>query len=289
MKKLLALLVAIILIGCNKNLARISENEHYSDAYEATVRVFAMPNMFNFFASPKMGTGVLLDTGLILTARHVVDVNEDGFIDPLEAVVEVKFYYPTAYVTTATVVSNPLSNWHMSEDFVFLRIPHPPKSNVHLMSNEDYRKIMKVGEPVFAVGLSKGTEPPHITVGVKSTDVNDGQDARAAISIYYGNSGGGIYSDRTGELIGITTAISLNPERGGEIVPQWSIFESAPTIRRHAVNSHLPYMVDKQLSFTDKLTRDFIAIYIIQGIVWMYLGVIVRELYLLSRARSAPR
>lgn len=288
MKKLLALIVAVILIGCNKNLARISENDYYSDAYEATVGVFVLPSMFSFGSQPKLGTGVLLDTGLILTAKHVVDTDNDGYVGPFEAIVEVKFFYPTAYVTTATVVSSPITSWYATEDFVFLRIANPPSSNVHLISNEDYDNHMKAGAPVFAVGLSRGIEPPHITTGVKSTDVENGQDARASIAVYFGNSGGGIYSEETGELVGITTGIALGgAERNGEVVPQWSIFESAPAIRRHAANSNLPYMVDKQYAFYETLNKVFWPIYLIQGIIWMYLGAIVREIYLSRRAVSA--
>jgi hypothetical protein len=281
MKKLLALLLLVIFVGCREN--RISHKPIYSDAYEATVGVFPKQYIFSTL-SPGSGTGVLLDTGFILTAKHVVDTNDDGFIDQWEKQVQVKFYSPIASVHTATVVSDPLTIWKYRGDFAFLAIENPPESKIRLINDEDYKQI-KFGDKLFAIGRSNA-ELPHLTLGVRSTDTMD-RLHRASLPIYYGNSGGGVFSSETGELVGIAAEISLGDwDRNYEVVPSWSMYVPATMIREHANGLGLPNLTDIQMGLPFWRVVCLHILWMLNGI---YFGWLTYSLLSARRARRAAK
>lgn len=168
------------------------------------------------------GTGILLNTGYILTAKHAVDVNHNGRIDRQERKIQVKFHsLASTHAGTIIYASN------NNADFVVVIVPGAPKSDIKLMSNKDYKNVL-AGAPLFAIGRSMGQDPPHFTKGIRSTDNKAVRD-RAAISIFYGNSGGGIFDEESGELIGLANRIQIFR---GMMTPSWAEY-IPPDVIRH--------------------------------------------------------
>lgn len=182
-------------------------------------------------------TGICLDTGFILTSRHVVDLNSDGDLDWNERFVRVEFYSDVAEVHTAIVL-------HVSKgesDFAVITAPHKNHSGVKLMSDADYEHIA-AGMPIFAIGRSGGMNPPHFTDGIKSTDLEEELLDRAAITIFYGNSGGGLFDEASGELIGLAARIRY---KNNQLIPNWAEYSPADVIRKELKEVGLGHVVDK--------------------------------------------
>jgi S1-C subfamily serine protease len=174
------------------------------------------------------GTGVLLKSGIIITNKHVVDVNANGRVSGREKTVTVWFYTPEKIELQGTVELVSEGNIRRNGtqyDLAFIRVEHPPESSVTLIDAEDYLRL-EVGEELYALGFPVGEAPAHMTTGVFSTTPDD-RFGRCSVSIYFGNSGGGLFQKSTGKLIGINTRIR-GDWRG--LVPGWSEFMPAHRI-----------------------------------------------------------
>jgi len=128
--------------------------DKYQNAFDATCGIHTKNGN---------ATGVLLNTGFILTAMHVVDNNKNGIVDMNEERIRVRFD-SIASVHTGTIIYG-----SQKSDLAVVVIPNAPISNIRLMSNEDYEGVL-AGAPLFAIGRSLGRDPPHFTKGIRSTD-----------------------------------------------------------------------------------------------------------------------
>lgn len=142
------------------------------------------------------GTGVLLDSGYILTAGHVVDANNNGSIDPVERRCTLRF--GRGDILTASVLY--FSDGNL--DFAILELSNRP-NNAPTMRAANRSEIL--GEPVFTVGATAG-HSPHITHGYVSTP--ELGHARASCFVGGGNSGGAIVND-DGEHLGVVIAVGV--------------------------------------------------------------------------------
>src|SRR5690606_14010517 len=152
----------------------------------------------------------------------------DGFVDDFEKHVSIEFLFPSPKSYIGEVIANSNGSWRSVDidDIALVKLNTILKSNVSVATDKEYSQV-KFGDMLFAIGNSDG-ESPHLTIGPKSTGNFRGLD-RAGLSIYHGNSGGGIYDQSSGKLIGITTSIRRSPY---EMVPDWSEYITAPTIRK---------------------------------------------------------
>jgi len=211
------------------------------------------------------GTGVLLNTGYIITAGHVVDINRDGTIDKKERNLKVIFYDDLGAIATihsARIVYS----WGAKKaknDFAILEVPENIKSKVKLI--KDY---VKVGEELFTIGCSKG-RIPHIAYGYKSTD-HYYPLKRASLDTYFGSSGGGIYIDEH-KMVGIVKGVGFDrrstPIRAHlvigkgkkvqlhfiqgrvnyfDVVPGWTEYTTANEIINHLESKNLLQLVEVQ-------------------------------------------
>lgn len=254
MRAILALLL-VLFIGCGKQDVKASHNRHYDNALKATVAIYPNSHLLMPWRAPGSGTGVLLNSGFIITSKHVVDVNYDGFIDQFERTVRVRFFYPNRKTVDGRIVFDPVGAWRISNDFVFISISNPPHSPIKFMDLNKYQNFLP-GDGLFAIGLSNGTEPPHLTRGLKSTNTNTKLD-RAALSIYFGNSGGGIFSEETGELLGIATKVEVDSSPGAyELVPEWTEYESVANIKSVTTAYGVPFLTDVSPKSLASQNRD---------------------------------
>jgi len=186
----LGALVCVQLLSPEEEESKI--HPEMREAYNATCRVQSRRSK---------GSGVLLNTGYILTARHCVDDDMDGKITPDERTVQIEFYGDTAEVSTATVTAI-----GSNADFALLK----PEKNIR--SNIPFAKeVPDIGEKICTIGLMAG-ETPHITSGFISTPT-DSKLSKTSCYISFGNSGGGLFDD-TNRVVGVVNAIRMQPVRG---------------------------------------------------------------------------
>jgi len=164
------------------------------NSYHSTCRI-----TMNHSSGKFTGTGVTLHTGYILTAAHIIDVNNNKKLDLDEHNLDVEFFGAVADIQSATVV---FCGDYEGYDIAVLQVQKPPKTNIHLVD-------IDFGERVFTIGCTKGADP-NISEGVASSN-HDGL-ARAGMAVWRGNSGGGIWTQGEG-LAGIVTRLGLGSMR----------------------------------------------------------------------------
>lgn len=147
-------------------------------------------------------SGVLLESGYILTAAHVVDQNLNGILEENE--IRQKVVFPSIdFETTATVIIS--GNIKESIDLAVL-VPEKeiPLRGVRIIQSKDYWDL-KFGEPITTIGMQMGESPAHITDGRLISMPSDDTLHRNSANSYFGNSGGGIFKEE--QLIGIAVAV----------------------------------------------------------------------------------
>ena len=115
-------------------------HESVNEAYNSVCQISSSTEVGEITAS-----GVLLESGYILTAAHVIDLNRNGILDPGEGTATVTF--PNAGHFTARVTTILCSNMKDLDVALLrpeVRIPLP---GVKLLSDKEYRN-MKIGTPI---------------------------------------------------------------------------------------------------------------------------------------------
>jgi hypothetical protein len=198
--RILAILLVLLCIGCGKQPTIAPD---IREAYNATCKV----------ENPRgVGTGVLLESGYVITAAHVVDwLMKDGNIDMFEAITNsVTFNIDgVSSVHTALVVA--MGDWQEREDLdiAILRIENPPKSSIRLTTHGDYKKYL-YGEKIYTIGHTNGDEL-RVTDGRLDNHYKPNESLdRATCDVYRGNSGGGVFAE-DGRLLGIVVRLKTTP------------------------------------------------------------------------------
>lgn len=192
------------------------------------------------------GSGVLLDTGFILTNKHVVDGNKNGFLDDSERIVSIRFFFPEQRSYIGRVLAWPHENWWLSrdKDFVFIAITDGPKSNISLINSDDYKKVL-IGQEIMIIGVPAGLTPPHLYIGYRSADVNNSPFHRASASAFWGNSGGGVFLSEKNQLIGLVAAVRTRDIHNTRfLIPQMAEYVPAPIIHNFVTQNRLKSLVD---------------------------------------------
>lgn len=197
-------------------------------------------------------SGVLLESGYVLTASHVVDRDRDNYIAPEEE--SVTLYFPAiSFETTAYVIAN--GNLSDGVDVaLLLPMMHIPLRGSRLLTTDEYGKLT-IGTSMMTIGMQSGRTPANITDGrIVSNNPTDTMHRNSSNS-YYGSSGGGVFINN--QLIGISVAIGYDVRpitvpiiEGGAIVgfsEVWyqipmaneSFHVSAPTITNFIVRNRI--------------------------------------------------
>lgn len=255
--------------------------EEYKDQFAATCAVVESRDT----EFERGGTGVLLSNGRILTAKHVVDANENGFIELEERDVLIKFYYPKEFSLKGRVVYAPPQRLlvAMGFDFVVIQPDELMSSNIKLASIEDHLSVA-AGAQIYTIGRMDINQL-HIIFGNQSTDV-DGPYLydRTTIPIWYGNSGGGVFTRDDGQLIGIMTI----KKDAGPFGPQlWSGYMSATYIRFYLMDIGAEHFIQSIQDTTAFKIQSFIIICLAS--FNCFLGVYFGAPILCKRVRSMQR
>jgi len=197
---------------------RLKVRPEYRKNYASTCAIGTM----SIFGQDIRGTGVLLKSGYVITNRHVVDLNRNGKIDRREEYVDVVFMYPKARTCVGRAILI-----GAEYDLAIIYVKNGPVSSVELAEDGEYKR-MRVGDEVYALGYPLGVTPAHMTTGVYSGHLSNMYHRHSA-QIYFGNSGGGVFSKDNGLLLGINTRV---PSYMGRIVPGWSEYIPATQVRK---------------------------------------------------------
>ncbi len=228
----------------NKN---VNISDSVKDAYLSTCRIKVKGPMGGEFTS----TGVVLNTGYIFTAGHCVDVNVNTHIEKNEKTQTVEFFGSVASIQTGTFV---YYGHYDNFDVAVISVPDPPKSNVKLADS-------KFGDKLFTIGMTKGNDS-NISFGLASSYAHG--HARCSISVWQGNSGGGIWTEDQG-LTGIVSRMSMAAVPSRVLIPtyrgnnlvflegqinslsplaNWCWYTSAEEIRTKLDNEHLSLLYE---------------------------------------------
>jgi hypothetical protein len=154
-----------------------------------------------------IASGVLLESGYVMTAAHVVDHNSNGKIDPSEETFTLKFPDLKEYQAKALFLGDQKAKQDLA---ILLPTKGIPLLGVKIMSDEEYEGL-QVGTPVYTIGMQNGSFPPNITDG-RIIEKPYGSNAhRNSANTYFGNSGGGVFIDN--KLVGIATAVGMGRMR----------------------------------------------------------------------------
>lgn len=147
-------------------------------------------------------SGVLLESGYIITAGHVVDTDGDWKLGPDERVIEA--YFPVlelAFKAEVLVIS--------TED-LDLAILWPesrvPLRGSRLIDPYEYGEL-RVGTQLTTIGMMQGAIPANITDG-RLVEIDASALHKNSANSYYGSSGGGVFVEN--RLIGISSAVGYD-------------------------------------------------------------------------------
>lgn len=151
------------------------------------------------------GSGVLLESGFILTAAHVIDNNQNGILEDDEK--KVILYFPNIqFITAAEAVMV-----STEKDEVDIAVLDPsitvPLRGSRLMTIDDYRDL-PVGTPSVTIGMPMGMMPANITDGRLISKDPSSRIHRNSANSYMGNSGGGVFVNN--QLAGILVRLSYD-------------------------------------------------------------------------------
>jgi hypothetical protein len=183
--------------------SRPNATKEFIDAYEASCTIV--------IGGGNSGTGVILNTGYVVTAAHLFDIDNDEKVTIWERLmrdVAIRTWDGRVYPCFVIACG---SGWDedVNEDIAILQIMdvNGPTSNVRLATNRTVN-TMPLGQSLFVIGRTD-SGPPHITTGVLSSPSGSGR-GRVSATVSYGNSGGGVFNRETGELVGVITNLRVS-------------------------------------------------------------------------------
>jgi len=190
------LLLALLLFPISISAQSLFIHPKISNAYQGTCAI-TTGNCF-------IGTGVLLDSGYIVTAAHVVDHNNDKLLDDTEKKVKVYFFSKHLPVDCNVVAFGDITKTEPDGVFLDIAVLEP---SVKIRSKLKLRESPAlIGTPIFTIGMTLGG-PPAITSGHINFPLNK-YFGRTSAPIYSGNSGGGVFDSETQECVGFIISVA---------------------------------------------------------------------------------
>jgi hypothetical protein len=176
-------------------------------------------------------SGVLLESGYILTAAHVIDSNGDGELNEDELRTEVIFPNIDFSCKADVILMSPYQ-----EHGIDLAVLDPditiPLKGTRIMSMGDYRSQL-IGTPLVTIGMQLGQSPANVTDGRLISAHPDDLIHRNSANSYFGNSGGGVFIGN--ELAGIAVMVGYD-----ELYTTVPIFEDRRMVGMVQIGYRIP-------------------------------------------------
>lgn len=247
-------------------------NSAYRDSFRYTCGIVPADRDFNEGG----GTGVLLDSGYILTVKHNIDLNRNAKVDREEKIVKLKFYYPKEVVMygVCVYITEGKFTKRGNIDAAIIIPEYIINEGASLSSIYDFQNV-GVGDSIYTVGRTYG-DNPTISTGHQGTQPYEykGYRQRAQLPVWHGNSGGGVFLE-DGNLIGLVA--TMRKEFPGIAIPNWTGYVGARDIRLHFLNEGVEeYLGNTLLQIHD---QEEIYFSVVIGIIWLLIGgIIAREI-----------
>lgn len=234
------------------------------------------------------GSGILLETGNVLTSAHVVDTNQNGILEDSEKNIKLIFCDPDIKsIDKQTIEGEVVGFEHtMMMDIAIIALKsNNLKSEVKLISDQNYQKL-KFGDPVFTIGFQLGMTM-HRTDGTVSFPIDPFVE-RTSITVLPGNSGGGVFNSQN-ECLGITKASMTEQQqiviplpgsgitiaRFQKFIPNMSAYVPATKIRAWAKSVGLSDLIDKPI----KPANIDPLVYLTVGLIMTFFLYLIRRIY----------
>lgn len=206
----LILAIALATLTGNSLAAELSPAQVYRTASPSVVLVWAADAKGNDL---QQGSGVVIDSGLVVSNCHVVTAGPALFVETKGR------RYPAT-----------LDAREQSRDLCTLRVEglHAPAARVGNSTGAE------IGERVYAIGAPQGFDLT-LSDGLLSgrRGKGDVQLLQTSAPISPGSSGGGLFNSAA-ELIGITTLITVDAQQVNFAVPVESVMSVATSTNRDA-------------------------------------------------------
>lgn len=160
-----------------------------------------------------IGSGCLLENGLVLTAAHVMDRDNDDIVSIDERLFQVEF--GTGLITTAVVIQAGLPAY-VPMDFALLQITEQPEAKGLKITN----KWPSLGDPLYTIGCPDGKEL-LLSSGIFTS--RESTKGLCSVPIFPGNSGGAIFNEKQ-EIVGIVSRIGNSVDRHIMFLPDGPVF-----------------------------------------------------------------
>lgn len=204
------------------------------------------------------GSGIILPSGNVLTAKHVLDHDEDGLISESERHVLVyanDYFYPSQVLwpTTASVTSMDIA------------IIHTPYKGIHSSLSFENEHA---GAPLYSIGHPLASDKPHIYFGIQSYGERKNLQ-RASMPIEVGASGSAVFNANC-EIVGMVVEARVND---GVISQSWSEYISMGDIKKELEkNGVLNLLTKKEQVFVQKSPMFYFSagIFILGIIILIY-------------------
>jgi len=169
---------------------------------------------FSFYSSvceistgTRMGSGVLLESGYILTVAHNIDINSNGELDDNEKLINAHFHSTNFEVQLEVLAISDYTEDGEMDIAICKPAERVPLAGIRLCRNKEYWSDVKIGTAVRVIGMTNGQTPANITDGRLITRYRTEDLHRNSANSYFGNSGGGVFTE-DGLLIGISARVA---------------------------------------------------------------------------------
>lgn len=195
------------------------------------------------------GSGAILETGYILTAAHVVDLNRDNKISSNERNVKVIFGNGSVDEHNARVFY-----FNSKMDFAIIK---PHNACIHVKDGVKIGMMQpELADKVYTIGCTIG-QAPILSEGRVSYPLND--KGRASCFVYSGNSGGPLFNTDS-EIVGVVVGMGFAPKRDTVVmpIPQSNGKQTLAlgTIRRTEAVSGICYYTDIWDIYLDLMVKN---------------------------------
>ncbi len=188
--------------------------------------------------SGRQAEGTAVET-YVLTAYHVVLEILEGAAGGT-SISDLRFVDPTTDQISEQPFASELLAFHQEADIALISVTlEEPWPYVAKAASRETLGRLGIFDPVYAVGCPLGNKPMPTHGEISSQDkVVEGQRFwMVNAPTFFGNSGGGVYQQQTGELLGISSMIYTYGKSQPMVVPHMGLFIPMDTIRTWARDS----------------------------------------------------
>jgi hypothetical protein len=205
-----------------------------------------------------MGASTMLASGCLLSAYHIFDMDNDNVLTDAERMVN--YSGSAGEIHSATIIWP--KDGQKTIDAVVIKPDIPIASSTIYVGGHN----PDIGTQLFVLGFPGQIDKPHIYFGCQSTDSRKSH-SRASVNMEHGVSGGGMFNQETGELIGVATNMRMNPDFPFVTLPNWSEYVTIQDIRQRLAVDSMEFVLDARPT-SSVYTKNTFILCVIFSALW---------------------